>query len=275
MSQPTPLALAFQTLKQQNRCAFIPFISAGDPDMETTAALIQAAAAAGSDIIEVGVPFSDPIADGPVIQAAYHRALSNGFQLARLFETIGQLRKAGLATPLVCMVSYTLVYKRTLPIFFDECKKAGFNGLIIPDLPAGYEGAAATEAAKAGLDLIFLIAPTTPPERRDLIAKLSTGFIYYISVAGITGTRSELPADLADNVKDVRSRTTTPVCVGFGISKPEQAAAVGGMADGVIVGSALVRKVEECLARGLQGAALVEHVNTLLKPLAQSAHQPR
>jgi tryptophan synthase alpha chain len=275
MNQPSALAQTFQKLKQQKRCAFMPFISAGDPDIETTGALITAAAAAGSDIIEIGMPFSDPIADGPVIQAAYYRALTKGFRPQQLFELIKKLRTEGLTTPLVCMVSYTLVFKRTVAAFFADAKNAGFNGLIIPDLPAGYEGDAAEHAVKAGLDLIFLIAPTTTPERRDVIAKRSSGFLYYISVAGITGTRTELPADLDENVKDIQSRTSTPVCVGFGISKPEQAAAVSAIADGVIVGSALVKRVEEGLKNNLSGSALVEHVNALLKPLAQSTHEAR
>ena len=269
------LAATFQRLKQEKRAAFIPFFAAGDPDIAATAEFINAASAAGADIIEVGVPFSDPIADGPVIQAAFYRALEKGFRVAQLFEMVKSLRAGGLKTPLVCMVSYTLVYKRSLQAFLKSCKDAGFDGLIIPDLPAGYEGDAAERAAEAGLDLIFLIAPTTDSERRQIIAGRSRGFIYYISVTGITGARSELPPDLADNVKDIQKRTTTPVCVGFGISKPEQAQAVSAVADGVIVGSALVKKVEEGLALKLKDGALVKHVNTLLQELAAGAHHAR
>jgi tryptophan synthase alpha chain len=147
--------------------------------------------------------------------------------------------------------------------------------VIIPDLPAGYEGDAAARAASAGLDLIFLIAPTTPPERRDLIAKRSRGFIYYISVAGITGAQKDLPADLAENVRDIQARTTTPVCVGFGISRPEQAAAVCGVADGAIVGSALVRRGEEAATRGLNLNDTVAHVTALAVELALAAHGQR
>ena len=269
------LAATFQRLKQEKRAAFIPFFSAGDPDMATTADLIKSAAADGADVIEIGVPFSDPIADGPVIQASYYRALDKGFRVAQLFELVKNLRADGLKIPLICMVSYTLVYKRSLATFLKSCKESGFDALIIPDLPAGYEGDAAERSAEAGLDLIFLIAPTTTTERRGLIAKLSRGFIYYISVTGITGARTVLPPDLADNVKDIQKRTTTPVCVGFGISKPEQAQAVGSIADGVIVGSAVVKKVEEALAQNLSGAALVKHVSVLIKDLAAAAHHPR
>jgi tryptophan synthase alpha chain len=258
----------FQKLKAANKAAFIPFLAAGDPDMATTAELIKVAAANGADIIEIGVPFSDPIADGPVIQAAFYRALEKGFRVSQLFEMVKSLRDGGLKTPLVCMVSYTLVYKRSLPEFLKSAKSAGFDGIIIPDLPAGYEGNAAELAAAAGLDLIFLIAPTTTSERRELIAKRSRGFIYYISVTGITGARTTLPEDLADNVRDVQKRTTTPVCVGFGISRPEQASAVSAVADGVIIGSALVKKIEAAVSEKLHGPALVQNVSAFIKELA-------
>jgi len=262
------IAETFQRLKAANRAAFIPFLAAGDPDIATTAELIKAAAASGADIIEIGVPFSDPIADGPVIQAAFYRALEKGFRVSQLFEMVKNLRAGGLKTPLVCMVSYTLVYKRSLVEFLKSAKAAGFDGLIIPDLPAGYEGDSAERAAEAGLDLIFLIAPTTMPERRELIAKRSRGFIYYISVTGITGARTTLPEDLADNVKDIQKRTSTPVCVGFGISRPEQAAAVSAVADGVIIGSALVKKIEAAVAEKQQGQALIQTVAGFIRELA-------
>jgi tryptophan synthase alpha chain len=271
----TNIEATFQRLKAENRAAFIPFFTAGDPDIATTAALIKAAAGGGADVIEIGVPFSDPIADGPVIQASYYRALDKGFRVQHLFDLVRGLRNDGVKTPLVCMVSQTLVFKRTQSGFFTAAKEAGFDGVIIPDLPAGYEGDAAERAAAVGLDLIFLIAPTTTPERRDLIAGKSKGFIYYISVTGITGARTVLPPDLADNVADIKKRTKVPVCVGFGISKPEQAQAVGSFADGAIVGSAVVKKVEEAMEKKLSGAALVEHVNVLVKDLANAAHAKR
>ncbi|MCY3023969.1 MAG: tryptophan synthase subunit alpha, partial [Planctomycetota bacterium] len=230
------------------------------------------AAAAGADSIELGVPFSDPIADGPVIQAAFCRALEKGFKVARMFDLVRDLRRTGLETPLVCMVSYSLVYRRSLRTFLTLCKKAGFDGAIIPDLPVGYEGDASKQAADNGLDLIFLIAPTTTPERRELIAQRSRGFIYYVSVAGVTGARTTLPEDLAQNVRDIKQRTATPVCVGFGISRPEQAKAVSGVADGVIVGSALVKKVEEAVALKLEGDELVRYVTALAADLATSIH---
>jgi len=272
-SAPSKIDQTFQRLKAANRAAFIPFYVAGDPDLQTSEALIRAAAEQGADLVEIGVPFSDPIADGPVIQAAFHRALTKGFKVRQIFELTRNLRASGVSVPLVAMVSYSLVYKQSLAAFLKFAKEAGFDGLIIPDLPAGYEGDAAERARAAGLDLIFLIAPTTTAERRNIIAKRSRGFIYYISIAGITGARAALPSDLAENVRDIKSRTALPVCVGFGISRPEQAAAVCGVADGAIVGSALVRRSEEAVARNLSGAALVEYVTALAGELAEAAHK--
>lgn len=267
------IASTFQQLKANRRAAFIPFFAAGDPSIETTASLVKSAAVAGADIIEIGIPFPDTSADGPVIQASYYRALENGFRIAHSMRMTGQLRRDGLKTPLVCMVSYTLVFKQSIPVFFKACKSAGFNGLIIPDLPIGYEGDAVERAAELDLDLIFLATPTTTPERQKAIASRSSGFIYYVSVAGITGARAALPLDLEQNVKNLQSLTTTPVCVGFGISTPDQAARVGKIADGVIVGSALIKKIEEGIQAKLGEAALVRHVAPLLTELARSTHQ--
>jgi tryptophan synthase alpha chain len=252
--------------------AFIPFFSIGDPDLAATEALVKEAAANGADVIELGFPFSDPIADGPVIQASYYRALEKGFKVAQAFELVKKLRASGLATPIIGMVSETLVYKMGLETFFKRAKEAGYSGLIVPDLPAGYEGKAVEVAKATGIALIFLCAPTTTPERRDLIAKLSSGFIYYISVAGITGTRTALPADLESNVKDLKSRTKTPVCVGFGISQPEQAASVGKFANGVIVGSALVKQIGQLLEAKVAQGELVRQVGVSVAALAKAAH---
>jgi tryptophan synthase alpha chain len=261
-----------KTFAALKHAAFIPFFTAGDPDLGTTAALVREATARGADLIEIGVPFSDPIADGPVIQASYYRALDKGFKVEQAFELARALRKDGLKVPLICMVSDSLVFSRGLDAFFGAAKESGFDGMIVPDLPAGYEGDAASVAAAKGLDLIFLCAPTTTPERRALIAQRSTGFIYYISVAGITGTRLALPPDLESNVKDLKSRTKTPVCVGFGISSPEQAAAVGKIANGVIVGSALVKQTAELVKAGSTGEKLVKAVGAQVQALADAAH---
>ena len=250
----------------------MPFFTAGDPDIEATEAIIKEAAARGADLAEIGVPFSDPIADGPTIQASYFRALENGFKVEHVFELVQRLRTGGVTIPLVCMVSDSLVFKRGTDTFFTKAKDAGFDGLIIPDLPAGYEGDTSERAAEHGLDHIFLCAPTTTPERRDAIAKVSRGFIYYISVTGITGARTALPPDLEANVADLKKRTDTPVCVGFGIGQPEQAAAVGKIADGVIVGSALVKQAAALHAEGRARGEITKEIGDAVEALARAAH---
>jgi len=264
-----------QTFIGLNGSAFIPFFTAGDPDIDTTAALVQEAGRCGADLIEIGIPFSDPIADGPVIQASYFRALEKGFKVAQAFELVVQLRTAGFEKPMVSMVSATLVYKYGVAAFFARAKECGYDGLIIPDLPVGYEGDAVEQARKHGLDLIFLCAPTTTPERRELIAKRSTGFLYYISIAGITGVRAALPQDLEENVLDLQRRTKTPVCVGFGISTPAQASAVAKIAKGAIIGSALVRCVAELTQQGVRREVLVKEIGAQVNALAHAVHGAR
>jgi len=250
----------------------MPFFTVGDPNLETTKAIVKEAASRGADIIELGVPFSDPIADGPTIQASYYRALEKGFKLDQFFAAVKSLRDEGLRIPLVGMVSETLVFKRGLDRFLSEAKEAGLDGLIIPDLPAGYEGDTAERASAAGLDLVFLCAPTTTSERRVRIVERSSGFIYCIAVAGITGARDALPEDLTENVKDLKARTQKPICVGFGISKPDQAEAVAKIADGVIVGSALVKRIAELSSQGLSQADLVRSVGDEVEALSKAAH---
>jgi tryptophan synthase alpha chain len=268
----TRTAKMFQASKN---AAFMPFFTVGDPDVETTEALVREAEARGADLVELGVPFSDPIADGPTIQASYYRALDKGFRVDSLFELAGRLRNGGVAMPLICMVSHTLVYRRGLDRFLSAARESGFDGMIVPDLPAGYEGDACARAAQHGLDQIFLCAPTTTAPRRKTIAARSTGFVYYISVTGITGARDRLPPDLEENVRDLRTRTDLPVCVGFGISKPEQAAAVGTIADGVIVGSALVKQAAQLAEKGASREDLVKEVGERIEALAKAAHSGR
>jgi tryptophan synthase alpha chain len=268
----TNIATAFSRLDHP---AFIPFFTAGDPDLDTTAWLVKDAAGRGADLIELGVPFSDPIADGPTIQASYHRALEKGFRVQQFFDLVERLRADGLRLPLVGMVSQTLVFRRGPEKFLAEARRAGVDGLIVPDLPAGYEGDFAKQAAQADLDLIFLCAPTTPPRRRALIARLASGFLYYVSVTGITGARAGLPEDLEANVRELKGLTGTPVCVGFGVSGPEQAAAVARFADGVIVGSALVRRVDELFNQGLSPRKMLAVFGEDLAALANAVHEAR
>lgn len=235
-----------RNLKVANGKAFLPFLPAGDPDLGFTASALRSLASAGASIIEVGVPFSDPVADGPVIQAAYTRALANGFKLADLFETVrGVASSPGWMTPLVAMASYSLIYKRGPVKFLDDASAAGFNGVVLPDLPLEEADEFARAAVDRDFKTILLVSPTTSPTRAERIVKLCSGFVYVVSIVGITGARADLPDDLATILARLRSMTDLPLCVGFGVSTPEQVKAVAAVADGVIVGSALVRCLEK------------------------------
>lgn len=239
----TRIAAAFAALKQSGHLAFMPFITAGDPDVETTGKLIDELGRQGVDLIEVGFPYSDPIADGPVIQASYTRALEAGIKVDDIFSTIDSLPTAELP-PLVAMVSYGIVFRRGVESFVDRAKSAGFAGCIIPDLPADEAGDVGDIVRARGLDLIQLISPVTPKDRALKILQSASGFVYCISVAGTTGVRDSLPAELIEQLNWLRSQTDVPLAVGFGISQPEQVDVLRDVADGVIVGSAIVRQVE-------------------------------
>jgi tryptophan synthase alpha chain len=224
--------------------AFMPFITAGDPDMKTTAALIQTLADQGVDLIEIGFPYSDPIADGPVIQASYTRALNQKVTVAGIFAGIKSLDAAKLP-PLVAMLSYAIIFRHGPEKFVADAKAAGFAGFIVPDLP-GDEAAEMFQLVRSyGLDLIQLVAPTTPPDRVRNIVKNSSGFVYCIAVSGTTGERAQVAEQLLDQLKWLRSETTLPLAVGFGISKPEHVDPLRGKADGVIVGSAVVKSLQD------------------------------
>lgn len=236
-----PIDQLFTSLKADNRKAFIPFITAGDPDLDATTRLLREVAGRGASLIEVGFPYSDPIADGSVIQASYTRALSRGLTLDAIF---GAMRTLNVNVPLVAMVSYSLVHHRGAERFVGDAKTAGFSGAIVPDLPVDEADELAAIAAKHDFKLILLVTPTTPRERAARIARLSTGFLYCVSVVGITGERAQLPPDLLDQLRWLRTQTDLPLCVGFGISTPEHVRTLRDAADGVIVGSAIVRNLE-------------------------------
>jgi tryptophan synthase alpha chain len=243
----------FQRLKAERRRALMPFVTAGDPDLGTTAVLINELTRRGADLIEVGIPYSDPIADGPVIAASYHRALERGIKTAHIFQTIRTLRAESAdrieGTPLVSMVSYAIIHRLGVERYLNEAGTAGFDGLIVPDLPLEESEGLMHKATARGLKLIQLITPTTPRERAVEIARLTTGFIYYVSIAGITGERKSLPPELVDNVSWLRTQTDLPICIGFGIGSPEQVRELAPVADGLIVGSALVRRLAEAVNR--------------------------
>lgn len=246
----TPISQKFAELRPGQQRAFIPFITAGDPDLATTPRLIRLLAEAGADLIEIGFPYSDPIADGPVIQESYTRALQQKLTVNQIFDMVGSLRDEGLP-PLVAMVSYAIIFRHGVDQFIKQARQAGFAGFIVPDLPTDEASELAPQMQAAGLDLIQLIAPTTTRERAENIMAHSSGFIYCIAVAGITGARENLSAGLFDQLKWLKSRTEIPLAVGFGISRPEHVPPLREVADGVIVGSAIVRYLQ-AVAEGEQ-----------------------
>lgn len=223
----------------------MPFVTAGDPDLDFTAAVLSELAARGSHLIEIGVPYSDPIADGPVIQASYTRALKNHVKLADILAMIGRAAPT-ISAPLVTMVSYAIVLRHGLEKYVDDAKSTGAAGLIVPDLPVEESEDLADICRAADVSLIQLVTPTTPRERAVRIAAASTGFLYYVSVVGITGERQELPPQLIDDVGWLREQTELPICIGFGINSPDHVKALAPVADGLIVGSAVVRRIAEC-----------------------------
>ena len=223
--------------------AFIAFLTCGDPDLETTAAAVRAAVRGGADLIELGIPFSDPTAEGPVIQGANLRALKGGVTTDKVFQLVGELRK-DVTIPLVFMTYANVIYSYGAERFLRNCAEAGIDGLILPDLPFEEKEEFLAPCRKYGVDLISMIAPTSA-SRVAMIAREAEGFLYLVSSLGVTGERSEISTDLAAIVKTVRENTAIPCAVGFGISTPEQARTMAALSDGAIVGSAIVRIVEE------------------------------
>jgi tryptophan synthase alpha chain len=238
----------FKELRAAGKKAFLPFVTAGDPDLEFTAALIRELAARGSSLCEVGIPYSDPIADGPVIQDSYTRALAHKIKVADILATLRTLTP-GVKSPLVTMVSYAIIHRYGIDRYIHESQAAGLAGMIVPDLLVEESANLSAICRQADFSLVQLITPTTSRERALRIAESSTGFIYYVSVTGITGERKALPQELIDRLGWLRQQTPLPVCVGFGISGPDQVRQLAPVADGLIVGSAIVRRVAEGLDR--------------------------
>ncbi len=232
----------FSNLRREKRKALMPFVTAGDPDLDFTAAVLRELAVRGCHLCEVGIPYSDPIADGPVIQASYTRALEHKIKLDEILNTLGELAPK-IGVPLVTMVSYAIVYRHGLEKYVDDACKRGIAGLIVPDLPVEESAELAKICNAREASLIQLVTPTTPRERAVRIAETSTGFLYYVSVAGITGERTALPQELIENVGWLRTQTDLPICIGFGISQPEHVKLLAPVADGLIVGSAIVRRI--------------------------------
>jgi tryptophan synthase alpha chain len=234
----------FKALKKEGRKAFVAYLTAGDPDLETTARLIPALEAAGVDILEIGVPFSDPTADGPVIQAASQRALKKGATLAKILAMIAGLRSFS-GIPIVLFGYYNPILSYGPERFAADAAAAGVDGILVVDLPPEEADELRRYTDPAGLAFITLIAPTTDPKRAGKILRGATGFVYYISVTGVTGTAVPRPDDVRRDVERLQGMTALPIVVGFGISTPAQAAAIAPLADGVVVGSALVRLIGE------------------------------
>jgi tryptophan synthase alpha chain len=231
----------FRNIVGEGKKAFIPYIMAGDPNITRTVELIRILEDCGADIIELGVPFSDPLADGPTIQKAAQRALSEGVTLHRVIDLVADVRKR-TQTPIVLMTYYNPIFKYGEERFVRDASAAGVDGIIVPDLPPDEAGSILSFSRKSDFDIIFLVAPTSTEERSERVARSSRGFIYYVSITGITGSKLSMDSSIMSHVSKIRSISGKPVAVGFGISTPEEAAEVAAFADGVIVGSAIVKR---------------------------------
>jgi tryptophan synthase alpha chain len=234
----------FQDLKARKRKAFIAFITAGDPDLKTTEDLVKAFEGAGVDIIELGIPFSDPLADGPTIQASFYRALKKGTTVKKILGTVKRVRQK-TSMPIALMSSYNPILRFGEEKFVKVCADAGVDGLIIPDLPPEEAGNLRKLAQRYDIATIFFVAPTSTDERIKSNTKASSGFIYYVSLTGVTGTQKAVARSVVKHIEHIKRFTKKPVCAGFGISTPQQVKDIGRAADGVIVGSAIVKAIEQ------------------------------
>jgi tryptophan synthase alpha chain len=266
---PSRLDKTFEQLKTRAGKALITYLMAGDPSLAETEQLVLALEQAGADIVELGVPFSDPIADGPVIQQAAERALRSGTTLRNILSMVARLRVRS-QIPLVLMAYYNSIHAFGPERFCREAAAAGVDGLIVPDMPPDEAGPLKGPAAASGLQLIFLLAPTSTAERRAFVARQSHGFVYYVSLTGITGAKLGKMSEIGQNVEQIRKISKTPIAVGFGVTTPEDAAEVSAVADGVIVGSAIVKQI----AAGQQQQGMVARVSGFVHTL-KSAMAPR
>ena len=266
----TRIDARFSALKQQGRPALVTFTMAGDPDYDTALSILKALPAAGADVIELGMPFTDPMADGPAIQAAGLRALKAGQDMKRTLALVREFRRGDDATPIVLMGYYNPIYVYGVERFLADAKAAGVDGLIVVDLPPEEDAELCLPALAAGVNFIRLATPTTDDKRLPAVLKNTSGFVYYVSITGITGSATPDAGKVADAVVRIKRHTTLPVCVGFGVRTAEQAAAIVRGADGVVVGSALVDAVRKTLAPdGKPTPATVPAVADLVRTLAQ------
>ena len=261
------ISQVFDRCREQKRTAFIPFLTAGDPDLRKTGELMHAMVAGGADILELGVPFSDPIADGPVIQRASGRALAAGTTLSGILRLVARERDR-LGVPIVLFTYFNPIHARGVEDFAEQAAASGVDGVLCVDLPPDEGGEdVVPQLRRYGLDTVFLLAPTSTRERQRRVAQFSTGFVYYVSRTGVTGARDELPKELIKETRRLRRRLDQPLAVGFGISTPKQVAAVAAVADGVVVGSALVDLIGEHGNKPDLPALVEARVRELVEPL--------
>jgi len=272
------IAGVFETLRASGRRAVIPYIVAGDPEADITVDLMLTLVAAGADIIEIGVPFSDPMAEGPVIQRGHERALERGVRLRTVLETVAAFREQDSTTPILLMGYANPVEHMGYAAFADRAQAAGLDALLTVDIPPEEVASVNQELRRVGMDNIFLIAPTTGPERMDRIAVEASGFIYYVSLKGVTGASNIDQGDVATQVAEIRRHTDLPVCVGFGIKDGPSAASIARSADGVVIGSALVQRLADRASAGgsredilLEADALVREIRTHVDALEKDA----
>ena len=266
----TRIADTFAQLRARGEVGLIPFITAGDPDIETTFALVHEMARQGADIIEIGVPFSDPMADGPTLQRAAERALQHGTSLTHVFELVRRLRRS-LTIPILLFGYYNPIWRYGGERFATDARQAGVDGVLCVDLPPEEAEELKRETDRYDLDMIFLLAPTSSLDRAQRVLTRARGFIYYVAVTGVTGVRATLPADLSDMVRRIRAISPVPVGVGFGISSAEHAVQVAGVADAAIVGSAISQVIEQSLGQPdlvPRVGALVAELKTALRNIA-------
>jgi tryptophan synthase alpha chain len=269
------IAQRFQELRAANRAAFIPFITAGDPDAETSFAILEKLPSAGADIIEIGVPFSDPMADGPAIQASSVRALNAGMSVKGTLALVERFRTKDRMTPLVLMGYYNPIHAYGVEKFARDAGRAGVDGLIVVDLGPEEDSVLRGEAAKSGLDIIRLATPTTDDARLPAVLNGAGGFLYYVSIAGVTGTKTFTQDDVGQAIKRIRRVSDLPCAVGFGIRTPDQARAIAGLADGAVVGSAIVSRIAENIGNGKSSVTLVDDTLGLCRGLADAVHKAR
>ncbi|MCF6444929.1 tryptophan synthase subunit alpha [Nereida sp. MMG025] len=260
----TRIDAKFAELKAQNRKAFVSYVMAGDPDFDASLELVKGLPAAGVDIIELGLPFTDPMADGPAIQLAGQRALEGGMTLDRTLELATEFRKTDDTTPIVMMGYYNPIYSRGVDLFLTQAKAAGIDGLIIVDLPPEEDDELCIPAQAAGLNFIRLATPTTDVKRLPKVLQNTSGFVYYVSITGITGAAEAQGADVAPEVARMKQSTDLPIIVGFGVKTPEKSREIAGIADGTVVGSAIVQKIAE--------GKPTDEILAFVKSLADGAH---